>query len=208
MSPPLNISIGAILLHGVFDWYVIKQAKLLEHNVRFGDPECQCLMTRLDSDLLQVLLSAASGQLQGIQLQWSPESAICVIMAAKGYPGAYAKNTPIRGLEAVSDAKASSSLTSVWQLKILFDRDPHYHLNLLQDNPHTPGAFLQNCQIFGGRSSAVDICEHFVLSCLWIKFCKAWQTEVCFRLSENIVPCKSTLFWAWLFTRCSTVAPD
>ena len=84
------------------------QAKLLEHNVRFGDPECQCLMLRLESDLLQALLCAASGQLQGLQLSWTPESALCVIMAAKGYPGAYAKNTLIKGLGSVSGAKVKA----------------------------------------------------------------------------------------------------
>ena len=81
------------------------QAKLLEHNIRFGDPECQCLMMRLESDLLQVLLSAASGKLHEIELCWSPKPALCVIIAAEGYPGAYDKNTPIKNLEAITDAK-------------------------------------------------------------------------------------------------------
>ena len=54
------------------------QARLLEHNVRFGDPECQCLMTRLQSDLLEVLLAAAEGRLGDAQLQWSPQKALTV----------------------------------------------------------------------------------------------------------------------------------
>lgn len=54
------------------------QARLLEHNVRFGDPECQCLMMRLQSDLLEVLLAAADGHLGATQLQWSPEKALTV----------------------------------------------------------------------------------------------------------------------------------
>ena len=54
------------------------QARLLEHNVRFGDPECQCLMMRLQSDLLEVLLAAAEGRLGAAQLQWSPEKALTV----------------------------------------------------------------------------------------------------------------------------------
>ena len=54
------------------------QARLLEHNVRFGDPECQCLMTRLQSDLLEVLLAAAEGHLGDAQLQWSPQKALTV----------------------------------------------------------------------------------------------------------------------------------
>ena len=54
------------------------QARLLEHNVRFGDPECQCLMMRLQSDLLEVLLAAADGRLGSMKLQWSPEKALTV----------------------------------------------------------------------------------------------------------------------------------
>ncbi len=54
------------------------QARLLEHNVRFGDPECQCLMMRLQSDLLEVLLAAADGRLGKAQLQWSPKKALAV----------------------------------------------------------------------------------------------------------------------------------
>ncbi len=81
------------------------QAKLLEHNVRFGDPECQCMMMRLETDLLQVLLSAASGQLQTVKLKWTPDASLCVVMAAEGYPGSYKKGTPINGLEAVKNAK-------------------------------------------------------------------------------------------------------
>ena len=82
------------------------QAKLLEHNVRFGDPECQCLMMRLESDLLAVLLDASEGRLAGTQLQWSSQPALTVVMAARGYPGAYAKGTRISNLNAVSGAKA------------------------------------------------------------------------------------------------------
>jgi phosphoribosylamine-glycine ligase len=89
-------------------WASHLQAKLLEHNVRFGDPECQCLMMRLESDLLQLLLEAASGRLGrpgSLQPLWSKDAALCVVMATKGYPGAYAKNTPIAGVESVASAK-------------------------------------------------------------------------------------------------------
>ena len=84
---------------------LLMQAKLLEHNVRFGDPECQCMMMRLETDLLQVLLSAASGQLHTVELKWAPDASLCVVMAAEGYPGPYKKGTPINGLEAVKNAK-------------------------------------------------------------------------------------------------------
>ncbi|MGE5506115.1 MAG: phosphoribosylamine--glycine ligase [Actinomycetota bacterium] len=73
--------------------------KLLEYNVRFGDPECQVLMARLKSDLLPVLVAAAEGKLAGTRLEWSDDAAMVVVMAAKGYPGSYRKNTVIEGLD-------------------------------------------------------------------------------------------------------------
>eukprot|EP01025_Chloroclados_australasicus_P028262 TRINITY_DN28022_c0_g1_i4.p1 TRINITY_DN28022_c0_g1~~TRINITY_DN28022_c0_g1_i4.p1 ORF type:complete len:479 (-),score=81.16 TRINITY_DN28022_c0_g1_i4:114-1550(-) len=81
------------------------QAKLLEHNVRFGDPECQGLMMRLESDLLEVLLAAAHGNMASCgELSWSSSSAVTVVYAAKGYPGAYTKGTVIKGLDDVGDS--------------------------------------------------------------------------------------------------------
>ncbi|MGH6825509.1 phosphoribosylamine--glycine ligase [Methyloceanibacter sp.] len=76
--------------------------KLIEYNVRFGDPECQALMLRLKSDLLPALLATAEGRLASVELEWSGDPALCVVMAAKGYPGAYAKGTEIRGLDAAA----------------------------------------------------------------------------------------------------------
>jgi phosphoribosylamine---glycine ligase len=73
--------------------------KLIEYNVRFGDPECQVLMLRLKSDLPPALLATAEGRLDGLTLDWRDEPALCVVMAAKGYPGAYAKGSEIKGLE-------------------------------------------------------------------------------------------------------------
>jgi phosphoribosylamine--glycine ligase len=74
--------------------------KLIEYNVRFGDPECQPLMLLLQSDLLPTLLAAAEGRLQGTRLEWRDGAALCVVMATQGYPGAYAKGSEIKGLEA------------------------------------------------------------------------------------------------------------
>ena len=79
-----------------------KIVKTLEFNVRFGDPECQTLMLRLKSDLLAALLAAADGVLSSIDLRWAEETALCVVMAAKGYPGDYVKNTEIKGLDAAA----------------------------------------------------------------------------------------------------------
>lgn len=73
--------------------------KLIEYNVRFGDPECQVLCTRLRSDLLPALLAAAQGGLGHMSLRWRDEAALCVVMAAKGYPGAYEKGSAIGKLE-------------------------------------------------------------------------------------------------------------
>jgi phosphoribosylamine--glycine ligase len=73
--------------------------KLIEFNVRFGDPECQALIVRLMSDLLPALMAARDGELENFDLRWYPDAALCVVMAAKGYPGDYARNTEIRGLE-------------------------------------------------------------------------------------------------------------
>jgi len=74
--------------------------KVLEYNVRFGDPECQPLLMRLKSDLLDVLEATVDGRLDEISpLQWDPRPAVCVVMASQGYPGEYEKGRPIRGLE-------------------------------------------------------------------------------------------------------------
>jgi phosphoribosylamine--glycine ligase len=76
--------------------------KVLEFNVRFGDPECQPLMVRLMSDLLPALIAASDGVLKSFDLRWYDEAAICVVMAAKGYPGGYRKGTEIKGLAAAN----------------------------------------------------------------------------------------------------------
>ncbi|MFZ5832035.1 MAG: phosphoribosylamine--glycine ligase, partial [Planctomycetota bacterium] len=73
--------------------------KVLEYNVRFGDPECQPLLMRLKTDLLEVLEAVAEGRLEEIgALQWDPRPAVCVVMASEGYPGPYQKGFPIQGL--------------------------------------------------------------------------------------------------------------
>ncbi len=73
--------------------------KLIEYNVRFGDPECQVLMMRLKSDLLAALEACVDGVLAHVDLRWRDETALTVVMAAKGYPGAYEKGSVIRGLD-------------------------------------------------------------------------------------------------------------
>jgi len=72
--------------------------KLIEYNCRFGDPECQVLMLRMKSDLLPALIAARDGVLDTFDLRWFDQTALTVVMAAKGYPGAYRKGTEIKGL--------------------------------------------------------------------------------------------------------------
>ena len=74
--------------------------KLIEYNVRFGDPECQVLMLRLKDDLLVLLNAAVDGQLAHMSARWRDEAALTVVMAANGYPGTPEKGTPIAGIEA------------------------------------------------------------------------------------------------------------
>lgn len=74
---------------------------LIEYNVRFGDPECQSLMARLQGDLLDILMAGAQGRLADMhgKVTWSEQPSLCVVMAANGYPGEYEKNTPIKNVD-------------------------------------------------------------------------------------------------------------
>ena len=78
--------------------YTEKGPMVLEYNVRFGDPECQPLLLRLDSDLAEIMLACAKGDLRGVEVRCRPETALCVVMAAEGYPGAYPKGMEITGI--------------------------------------------------------------------------------------------------------------
>jgi len=75
------------------------KARLVEYNARFGDPECQVLMMRLGAQALDVLLACAEGRLGQAQVNWADDHALTVVMAAKGYPGAYDKGSVIHGLK-------------------------------------------------------------------------------------------------------------
>ena len=76
--------------------------KLIEFNVRFGDPECQVLMMRLKSDLLPALIAAADGELKDFDLRWHHQVALTVVLAAKGYPNTFKQPTEIGNLESIS----------------------------------------------------------------------------------------------------------
>jgi len=73
--------------------------KLIEYNVRFGDPETQAMMLRLDSDFLEMLQATTTGKLDSIVPQWNDDAALTVVMASKGYPGPYDKGSKIEGIE-------------------------------------------------------------------------------------------------------------
>lgn len=79
------------------------QARLVEYNVRFGDPECQVLMMRLGGQVLDLLLACAEGRLAQTPVTWADDHALTVVMAAQGYPGSYAKGTVIGGLQALPE---------------------------------------------------------------------------------------------------------
>jgi phosphoribosylamine---glycine ligase len=79
--------------------------KLIEYNARFGDPETQVLMLRLMSDLVPALLASRDGQLKSFDLRWYPDPALTVVMAAKGYPGDYARGSVIEGLDDAAKVK-------------------------------------------------------------------------------------------------------
>ncbi|MEI9961559.1 MAG: phosphoribosylamine--glycine ligase [Limisphaerales bacterium] len=76
--------------------------KILEFNARFGDPETQVYLTRLENDLVELLDASVIGTLDEIELKWKPEASVCVVMASGGYPGNYEKGKPIRGLDEVA----------------------------------------------------------------------------------------------------------
>ena len=80
------------------------RAKLLEFNVRFGDPEAQVLLVRLRSDLVDLLERATAGRLAGASVDWDPRAAVCVVLAAEGYPGAVERGRPIAGVDEVTEA--------------------------------------------------------------------------------------------------------
>ena len=107
--------------------------KVLEFNARFGDPECQPIMMRLESDLLPLLEAAIDGKLATIQCEWSNEPAVCVVLAADGYPGSYGKGKEIHGLEKLK----------TWQKGFVF------HAGTVKDN----GRWLTS----GGRVLGVTV---------------------------------------------------
>ena len=82
------------------------EPKVLEFNARFGDPECQALLVRLESDIVELMTAVAEGRLAGSSVRWDARASVCVVLAAEGYPGTVAKGDEIHGLERLRDWRA------------------------------------------------------------------------------------------------------
>jgi phosphoribosylamine---glycine ligase len=96
--------------------------KVIEFNCRFGDPECQPLMMRLKSDLVEAMVATAEHRLDEITLEWDPRPAVCVVMASGGYPGDYRKGHEITGIEqadALPDVKVFHAGTAITNGKLV-----------------------------------------------------------------------------------------
>jgi phosphoribosylamine--glycine ligase len=103
-----------ILYAGIM--YTEDGPKVLEYNVRFGDPECQPLLSRLDGDLAEIMQACIDGTLADVDIRWKPETAICVVLAADGYPASYPKGMAITGLDeadAISGVKVFQAGTTL-----------------------------------------------------------------------------------------------
>jgi phosphoribosylamine--glycine ligase len=79
--------------------------RVLEYNVRFGDPEAQALLVRMKSDIVPIMLAAVSGKLDTVDLEWYPQASVCVVIASGGYPGSYIKGKEITGLDLLKNQK-------------------------------------------------------------------------------------------------------
>lgn len=95
--------------------------KLLEYNARFGDPEAQVVLPRLNNDLLEIIQACIDGNLCDIELEWEERSAVCVVMASGGYPGSYKKGELIKGLDKTQNSIVFHAGTS--------KKDGHYYTN-------------------------------------------------------------------------------
>ena len=96
--------------------------KVLEYNTRFGDPECQPLLMRLKGDLAEIMLACTRGGLKGKTMELDPDTALCVVMAAQGYPGEYVKDIPVSGLaeaEALGKVRVFQAGTAIKDGKLV-----------------------------------------------------------------------------------------
>jgi phosphoribosylamine--glycine ligase len=133
--------------------------KVLEYNVRFGDPECQPLLMRLKTDLLDILEATVAGRLDEIEpLEWDPRPAVSVVMASHGYPGDYEKGFPIRGL---ADAETQSDV------KVF-----HAGTAMKNDQVVTAGGRVLNVTALGDTISQAKLNAYRAVKC--IRWSGAW----------------------------------
>jgi phosphoribosylamine--glycine ligase len=126
---------------------------LLEFNARFGDPECQVLMMRLMSDPLPALIAARDGVLKSVDLRWHADSALCVVMAANGYPGEPQRGSEIRGLDAA---------TSDPQVKIFHAGTRRDNRRLIADGGRVLGVTALGANLAEVRDRAYCVIDRIV----------------------------------------------
>lgn len=145
--------------------------KVLEYNVRFGDPECQAIMMRLQSDLFELLDLTVAGRLADLSgCQWDPRPSVCVVMAAEGYPNAYRKGDEIRGLEEaarLADTKVFHAGTALREGKVVSTGGRVLGVTALGDN--VPQAKLKaytgvKCIRWEGAWCRKDISDNALVS--------------------------------------------
>lgn len=114
-----NIDYRGVLYFGLM--ITEKGPYVLEYNVRFGDPETQVILPRMEGDLVEVIESIIEGNLNKIKIKWKEEKSLCVILASKGYPGEYEKDKEISGIDKVKDVILFHAGTKIKDGKILTD---------------------------------------------------------------------------------------
>ena len=133
--------------------------RVLEYNVRFGDPECQPLLMRLQSDLVELMMATVEERLDRIKpLQWDPRPAVCVVMASEGYPGKYEKGHPIRGLDKAAEVEG---------VKVF-----HAGTSLANDRVVTAGGRVLGVTALGDSVSAAKLKAYTAVKC--IRWDGAW----------------------------------
>jgi phosphoribosylamine---glycine ligase len=133
--------------------------KVLEYNVRFGDPECQPLLMRLKSDLLDLLEATCDSRLDEIPPpEWDPRPAVCVVMASEGYPGNYERGQPIRGLDEAA---------KVPDVKVF-----HAGTKVKDGQPVTDGGRVLGVTALGSSISAAKLQAYTAVKC--VRFSGAW----------------------------------
>jgi phosphoribosylamine--glycine ligase len=114
-----NIDYRGVLYFGLM--ITEKGSYVLEYNVRFGDPETQVILPRLENDLIEIVESIIEGDLKRVKIKWKEEKSLCVILASKGYPGEYEKGKEIKGIDKVKDVIIFHSGTKIENGKIYTD---------------------------------------------------------------------------------------